>query len=239
MATLKQRVGAWLLPRLPVNRRTLSIVRYELNAMVTRLRTAIDPRIRKKIEGYRHQRDLRLNLGGGGDTYPGWVTIDVGNIGPSVLPLDIRRRLPFADCSVAQIYASHVLEHLEFREDVPFVLKELHRVLKRGGSVRIVVPDVVRFMDAYLSQDPMKWAALGVSTFPVDMPTPMTMINHVFHQDGEHQFAYDYETCQFVLRSAGFSEISRCQYRSSMRFDGAMDLEVHAPYSLYVEAVKA
>jgi len=32
----------------------------------------------------------------------------------------------------------------------------------------------------------------------------MTMINHVFHQGGEHQFAYDFEIIRWALNNAGF-----------------------------------
>ena len=48
--------------------------------------------------------------------------------------------LPFADGSIAKIQAQDVLEHLAF-ERVPFVLDEIYRVLKPGGTFRLSVPD--------------------------------------------------------------------------------------------------
>jgi len=48
--------------------------------------------------------------------------------------------LPYADNSIAKVQAQDVLEHLPF-EKVPFVLDEIYRVLKPGGTFRLSVPD--------------------------------------------------------------------------------------------------
>jgi len=48
--------------------------------------------------------------------------------------------LPYADDSIAKVQAQDVLEHLPF-EKVPFVLDEIYRVLKPGGTFRLSVPD--------------------------------------------------------------------------------------------------
>lgn len=236
--TLKQRLGAWLIPKMPVNRRTFDILRFELNAFMTRILWRGDPRTRKLIKSFANRDDLRLNLGSGGDEVNGWINMDVHAVGPDTLRWDIRRRLPFADSTVTQVYASHVVEHLEFRQEVPALLAELYRVLRIGGSIRIVVPDAARYLEAYVTCDSGKWAALGLETLPADMPTAMTMINHVFHQGGEHQFGYDAETLAYLLKNAGFDQIEQSQYRASVQFATELDLAVHAPYSLYMEAVK-
>jgi len=48
--------------------------------------------------------------------------------------------LPFADNSIAKVQSQDVFEHLPF-EKIPFVLDEIHRVLKPGGVFRLSVPD--------------------------------------------------------------------------------------------------
>ena len=48
--------------------------------------------------------------------------------------------LPYAENSIAKIQAQDVLEHLSF-DKVPFVLDEIYRVLKPGGTFRLSVPD--------------------------------------------------------------------------------------------------
>ena len=56
--------------------------------------------------------------------------------GDQSFPCDVRRALPFADCSVARILAEHVIEHLNFKLEIPRVLNEFFRVLEPGGMVR-------------------------------------------------------------------------------------------------------
>lgn len=48
--------------------------------------------------------------------------------------------LPIADQSVEHIFSEHFFEHLFFDEAVA-LFAESHRVLKHGGTIRVVVPD--------------------------------------------------------------------------------------------------
>ena len=130
------------------------------------------------------------------------------------------------------------MEHLHFSIELPGVLADFYRLLQVGGVLRIIVPDGRRFAEAYVSNDPARWAALGYDTLPADMPTPMAMLNHVFHQGGEHHFAFDFETFEWALKRAGFSKVRRGAFASSVDPLLAIDRDEHALYSLYVEAVK-
>lgn len=84
----------------------------------------------------------KLNLGCGEDFKEGWVNVDFhGHVN-----IDVQHDLnafpyPFEDASFDHILASHVLEHL----DRPFVvMKELHRILKPGGTLTVKVPHFSR-----------------------------------------------------------------------------------------------
>ncbi|MEM9682644.1 MAG: methyltransferase domain-containing protein [Pseudomonadota bacterium] len=48
----------------------------------------------------------------------------------------------FESSSVDEIYASHVLEHLGYLDDLPTAIKEFRRVLKAGCLLKISVPDL-------------------------------------------------------------------------------------------------
>src|SRR6266481_2015573 len=114
----------------------------------------------------------KLNLGCGPNAPSGWLNLDgswnawfshhphlrkmleaVGLINSTnqgaywnVRPMvhDLRRPLPFKENTFSAIYASHVLEHLYLVESQR-LLAECKRVLKPGGVIRLVVPDL-RFM---------------------------------------------------------------------------------------------
>jgi SAM-dependent methyltransferase len=92
---------------------------------------------------------LRLNLGCGSVCHPDWVNLDTIASRPDVVACDLRRPLPFADAVAEACYASHVLEHLN-QHDARCLLDECHRLLRPGGILRIVVPDLEGIATAYL-----------------------------------------------------------------------------------------
>jgi SAM-dependent methyltransferase len=78
---------------------------------------------------------VRLNVGSGDIQIPGYTNVDIKS------GIDARK-LPYADGSVDEVYASHLLEHFDYNGEVPAVLREWVRVLRPGGLLRISVPDV-------------------------------------------------------------------------------------------------
>lgn len=229
-----------LAARLPVSPRTLGILRHELRAAQAAVFNALSPSWHLKTWHLRRQRGLSVNLGSGGRGLAGWINADIRWHRDTDLRLDIRRRLPFATGSVRRLFAEHTIEHLDFRHDIPRVFAEFYRILEPGGTLRIIVPDGGRFLHAYASNGREAWIALGwdPSALPDDIHTPMHVINHIFHQDGEHLFAYDFETLDFALKRAGFATVVRQAFRVSRDPALAIDRENHRPYSLYVEAVR-
>jgi SAM-dependent methyltransferase len=109
---------------------------------------------------------LMLNLGCGARTHRAFVNIDHSYvmlmkglwflkpfiktpIPDSYLHHNLRKGIPFTDGSADVVYSSHVLEHLEPRESLLF-MREIYRVLKVNGIIRIVVPDLEISAAAYL-----------------------------------------------------------------------------------------
>lgn len=90
-----------------------------------------------------------LNFGCGTAVHPDWVNLDSSTDLPGVIRHDLRRGLPFPDESFDAVYGSHVLEHLE-PDAAMQLLRECHRVLRPGGIVRIVVPDLEAIARRYL-----------------------------------------------------------------------------------------
>jgi predicted SAM-dependent methyltransferase len=83
---------------------------------------------------------LRIHLGGK-EHKSGWKILNV-QPGPNVdLVGDVRDLSAFADDSVAEVYASHVLEHVGQAEFLQ-TLKGIHRILAPGARLYISVPDM-------------------------------------------------------------------------------------------------
>jgi len=92
-----------------------------------------------------------LNLGCGARfcTAADWINIDFQSFSPDVNQYDLKQGIPFEDESVDAVYHSHVLEHFPPAEAIKF-LAECRRVLKPGGVIRVVVPDLESIAKAYL-----------------------------------------------------------------------------------------
>ncbi len=237
--TLKQHAGKWLFAHLPFSRRTFDILRFELRVTRERWLNVLLPWRLAKVRRLSTMHDISLNVGSGGSGAQGWINLDASsNYAETYCSHDLRRALPFSDGSVKRILAEHVIEHMDFKDDVPRIFREFHRVLQPGGVVRIIVPDAERFMCAYLAKGSEQWTTLGFSTFPSDMNTPIELVNHVFHQGGEHCFGWDYKAMEFSLQRAGFPQVIRQTYGQSIDPELAIDQANHEHYSLYVEAVK-
>lgn len=236
--SIKQRIGAKLIPNLPLSLENFYIFRHELNAYLLRMNTYLNPFKRSQIRKYTKQDNISLNVGAGPFGKPsGWVNIDIFQMPNISFTYDCRRKMPFRSNTVARIRCEHVFEHLTMHDEVPDFLRECKRVLKDNGVLRIVVPDVEKFIKAYYTKDEELWKEMGFEV-PKDAPTPMFLLNHVFRQDGEHKFAYDYETLAYVVKKAGFKEIIRQDWGVSIDEELQSDLANHRPYSLYVDCVK-
>lgn len=76
---------------------------------------------------------------------------DLLKLDRDIIVWNLKKGIPFADGTFDVVYHSHLLEHLE-RNEAPAFLKECWRVLKVGGVLRVVVPDlesmVVRYHNA-------------------------------------------------------------------------------------------
>jgi predicted SAM-dependent methyltransferase len=92
-----------------------------------------------------------LNLGCGGTFHPDWINIDLFSTSPQVTAHDVRKGIPYPDGYFDVVYHSHVLEHMSASQGRLF-MREALRVLKPGGTVRVVVPDLERIAKCYLEK---------------------------------------------------------------------------------------
>jgi len=190
-------------------------------------------------------RDLLVNLAPGECGKPGWVNVDARPRAEVNCIFDCRKRLPFPDGSVRAIFTEHFLEHLDYTEEIPTFLSECHRVLRRQGVMRIIVPDAELYLRGYCGDD---WSELA-RIRPLgegqrdpyvhcNYHTRMELINVVFRQGHQHRYAYDFETLAWVLKHYGFARVIHQSFGKSVDPDLCIDRPIHASESLYVEAIR-
>lgn len=135
---------------------------------------------------------------------------------------DVRYGLPFPDESIDWIYSSHLLEHL-YRSEALALLKEARRVLKRGGVVRICVPD----LDHVVSLFGRGETARALEFFFADRDASGFT---------RHRYMWGFGSLRDALTAAGFTEVSRCRYGEGRTPDLSV-LDNRPEETLYVEAV--
>lgn len=80
----------------------------------------------------------KLNFGCGKDIKKDYINVDITEFEGVNKTFDFNVfPYPFSNGEFDEIYADNILEHLN---DIPAVMKELHRISKLGGLIRIIVP---------------------------------------------------------------------------------------------------
>lgn len=150
---------------------------------------------------------IKLHLGCGKRYLKGYVHIDLADYPHIDYTHDVRRLPMFKDRSVGLIYASHVLEYFD-RSEVTAVLREWHRVLKKGGILRVAVPDLKALLRAY-----MKYKDISLILGPLYGRWPGTKDTGTIY----HKTVYDYRSLKQTLEGAGFKNIRRWDWRNVFR----------------------
>ena len=169
----------------------------------------------------------RLHIGGK-DVKAGWEIFDAiaaGHVDHVGNARDLSR---FADGTFAQLYASHVLEHFDYKDAIAIVLKEWRRVLKPGGILCVSVPDMERLCHLYLTPRLAPEMRFHVMR--------MVFGGHVDDYD-YHLTGLDESYLHGHLQQAGFSAIQRVQ--SFNLFKDTSELQfLGMPISLNVMATR-
>jgi SAM-dependent methyltransferase len=137
---------------------------------------------------------------------------------------DLALSLPLHKNTIDFIYSSHFFEHL-FRDDAANLLRGCAQALKPGGLIRISVPDLAYAISLY---------GLGKTT---EMLDDYFFVSAKGSYLARHKYMYDFGLIKTALEQAGFSGVTRCEYRQS-KIPDAEVLDVYPDVSLFVEATR-
>jgi predicted SAM-dependent methyltransferase len=162
--------------------------------------------------------------------FDGWINIDVLDLreyarsrGFSFIQCDVTKGLPFGNETVEKINCSHLLEHLTYEEGRQF-LKECYRVLRKGGVIRISVPDVKKLAKMYIKGKIKELQTLNPELYnKSDVEIFWNVVT------SGHKSAYDYNLLKKVLEEVGF------KVTDSKKFNV---VEVYPEIALVIYAVK-
>lgn len=108
----------------------------------------------------------------------------------NILFMDVRKKFPFPDESIDIIYTSHMLEHLT-KDQASFFLYESKRVLRKGGFLRIVIPDLEKLIHDYSQNKDAEEFMDRLYMYPPQISKLLSKIKLFFSGYRQHQFMYD------------------------------------------------
>jgi SAM-dependent methyltransferase len=148
------------------------------------------------------------------------------------------KHIPQPAGSVDAIYSSHMIEHLDRREARRF-LGECRRVLKPGGVLRLVVPDVRVTINDYMTKGN---ADVFVEHLQLAVDKPhgfREQVRMLLTGDRNHRWLYDGPSIGRLLADCGFVDVAVLPPgRTAIAEPGALDLFERAGESAYAEGVQ-
>ena len=150
------------------------------------------------VRGVMLKNGLRLNLGCGPFYLDGFVNVDIQEtavIKPDLV-CDILD-LPYAEDSVDEIYAGHILEHFHWTEGLE-ALRYWKSLLKPGGRISVVVPDFDYLVKEYLA-----------NPYPEKLRELNDLYIYSHAQAYPHRYAYSADLLADALEEAGFVKLNK------------------------------
>ncbi len=151
---------------------------------------------------------------------------------------DATKGLPSQSESCDVVYSSHMLEHLD-RAGANRFLKEVYRVLRPGGIIRVVVPDIKKQIEQY-NQSGDADAFIEETHMCVTRPVTLAQkIKLLLVGTRHHQWMYDGNSLSKLTQQHGFVEAKILPPgKTGIPEPGALDLQERSDESVYVEAKK-
>ncbi|MBI4382695.1 MAG: methyltransferase domain-containing protein [Nitrospinae bacterium] len=171
----------------------------------------------RQIRSYLEPPGMKgLNLGCGRNLLPEWLNCDSLPI-PGAVHLDASRPLPFPANVFDYVFAEHMIEHLPL-PSIASLLKDCHRVLKPGGTIRLVTPNLDSFIDMVQrpdSEESLRYTEWSRKRLSDNLPAdPVRAMNAIFYGHG-HQFVMNGPYLSRLLSDAGFCGIRTSQVGES------------------------
>lgn len=174
-----------------------------------------------------------MNLGCGHHVVAGWINADRAP-GPGVdLCCDLTRGLPLPSGRLDCVVAIHLLQDLPFPA-LPPALRELRRVLRPEGVLRLAVPDLERAIHAWLDDDR---GYFYIGDEEVTSIGGKLCVQAVWYGSVRTPFTYDFAA--ELLDRAGFRAVTRCGFRrTASPWPDIAELDNRERESLFIEAIR-
>jgi predicted SAM-dependent methyltransferase len=181
---------------------------------------------------------VKINLGSGHWKLPGWINVDLDGAALPDVCANLAAGLPFGTGTADLMHSEDFIDQLRL-EDAMMFLRECHRILRPGGVVRILTPDLERLARLYLD-DQEQLKSLWHNFVGVELRSGTAgEIFNIGMRFAGHTFLYDAETFTWLAAECGF-EARRVSYQQS-EIEALRGLDLRSPenaVSLYFDCYR-
>ena len=157
---------------------------------------------------FRQFKQPRLNVGCGHNVLHGWLNVDLQGGRHGTVFMDATRRWPLDENSFDAILCEHTIEHMS-KDAGAHLLAEAFRVLRPGGQIRVVTPDLGAM--ARLILDPSgsecrQYLRFVAGFHGKEEISICDALNYLFYSYG-HKYIYTVDELAQRVRLAGFENV--------------------------------
>lgn len=192
-------------------------------------------RITYKVNG---RQVKKINLCGGSVSIPGYFNVDMDYKADLIIDLS-KESLPFPKNSAEVVVCISAINYFS-RKRGEEIIKEVYRILKKGGIARFAVQDLLEISKKYVNGDKNFFFQQLNGRDRFKGETMCDKINSWFYgygRVGSEKYMYDYETLSLLFKRAGFSRVEQKNYRESVLEN--IDMIDNRPDQMFfLEAIK-
>jgi SAM-dependent methyltransferase len=175
----------------------------------------------------------RLHWGCGPITPYGWINSDIAPAPGVDVVADIREGLPLPHDAFDYTVSIHALPEIPY-SDLDGAVRELHRVLRPGGVLRLGLPDLEKAIAAYRGNDVDYFL---IPDEAVKSISGKMIVQLLWYGRSRSMFTAEFMT--EILSRNEFTKIEVCGFRqTASRFPAIVELDDRPLESFFIEATK-
>jgi len=156
-----------------------------------------------------HRQEPKLQIGCQSHPFDGWLNVDIEPKAAGIAYMDATKAFPLPENTFAYVYSEHMIEHISL-DDGLYMLKECYRIMKPGGVIRLVTPNLRFLMEFYTgakSDTQAAYKEFSKRYFKQPVLFNDAVVINNFFRDWGHKFIHDEDSLHGILKIAGFQAI--------------------------------
>lgn len=173
------------------------------------------------INSYLKNSEIKkMQIGCGPNLFEGWLNTDL-NCNDKIAYLNAGAKFPIESDTFDFVYSEHLFEHLKVEQQLN-MLSESYRILKKGGILRIAMPNIDYLFSLFANPtlpeniDYVEWYVnnmphlKAVKNLVIDKDKHYIYVINNFFKAWGHQVIHDVSSVSKLALQCNFSQVREC-----------------------------